>query len=126
MSAGDVVYLLGALLAVTWVCSLPMLGSLRGAGSQFRATIRRQLGIGWGLAVAFIGWLVLGWFAIEAGGRWLGTYRDLTWVLMCAFFPLLVVGIRAGNRAAAAARTADRGIPATPKAEPGAAKDPTT
>ncbi|QJW93789.1 hypothetical protein [Frigoriglobus tundricola] len=124
MSTAEVVYVFGSLLTALGVCSLPMLGSLRGAGPRVRATTRRQLGVGWVLAVALGGWLALGWFAIEAGGRWLGTYRDLTLVLMCAFFPLLVVGIRAGKRAAAAARTADRCPPASPAAEPRAAPDP--
>jgi hypothetical protein len=109
MSAGDVVYVGGALLAVMAICSLPMLGSLRGAGPRYRAALARQLGIGWGVAALAAGWLALGWFAIEGGGRWFGPYREATLVLMGAFFPLLVLGIRAGNRSAAAAQAADRG-----------------
>jgi hypothetical protein len=124
MSTADAVYVFGALLTALGVCSLPMLGSLRGAGPRLRATIRRQLGLGWALAVALVGWLALGWFAIEAGGRWLGTYHDLTLVLMGSFFPLLVVGIKAGKRAAAAAQTADRCPHASPEAEPRAAQEP--
>ena len=58
------------------------------------------------IGVLVVGWLILGWFAIEAGGPWFGTYRDFTLVLMGAFFPLLFIGIRAGNRAAAAAQSA--------------------
>lgn len=111
MSTGEVVYVLGALLAVIGICSLPMLGSLRRAGPQYRAALVRQLRIGWGVAAAAIGWLALGWLAIESGGRWFGVYRDFTLVLMGAFVPLLAVGIRAGNRTAAAAQAADRGLP---------------
>ena len=110
MSTGDVVYVCGALLAVTVICSLPMFANLRGAGPRYRAAITRQLLAGWGVAALVVGWLALGWLAIEAGGRWFGTYRDFTLVLMGAFFPLLFIGIRAGKRAAAAAQAEDRGL----------------
>jgi hypothetical protein len=112
MSTSDVVYVFGALLAVMAICSLPLLGSWRGAGPRYRAVTTRQLVVGWLGAAGLSAWLTLGWFAIGAGGRWFGTYRDFTLVLMGAFFPLLVIGIRAGNRAAAAAHAADRGPPA--------------
>lgn len=109
MSAFDAVYAIGSLLAVMVICSLPVIGSLHGAGPRYRAALLRQLGIGWGIAAAAVGWLALGWSAVEAGGRWFHTYRDLTLVLMGAFVPLLFAGIRHANRTAAAAQTADRG-----------------
>lgn len=108
MSTGDAVYVCGALLAVMVICTLPMLGSLRGAGPRYRAALVRQLWIGWAIAAAVFGWLALGWFAIEVGGRWFGTYRDFTLVLMGAAFPLLFLGIRASNRSAAVAQASDR------------------
>jgi len=112
MSTFDVVYVCGAWFAAAAVCSLPVLGSLRGAGPRYRAALARQLGVGWGAAALVAGWLALGGFAVAAGGRWFGTYRDLSLVLTGAFFPMLFLGIRAGNRALAAARAADRGLPA--------------
>src|SRR3954452_6264734 len=100
MSTGEAVYVCGALLAAMGICTLPMLGSLRGAGPRYRAALVRQLGIWWAVAAVVFAWLALGWFAIEAGGRWFGPYRDFTLVLMGAAFPLLVLGIRVGNRSA--------------------------
>jgi hypothetical protein len=112
VSAGDAAYVFGALLAVMAICSLPMFASLRGAGPQYRAAVTRQLVVGWAIGAVVTGWLVVGWFAIESGGRWFGTYRDFTLVLMGASGPLLYLGIRAGNRSLAAAQAADRGLPA--------------
>lgn len=108
MTTGEVLYIGVAFLVAMGICTLPALGSLRGAGARYRAEVLRQLAVGWGVAVLGAGWLVLGWFALDGGTRLWGTYRDFTLVLMGAFFPLLVVGIRAGNRAAAAAQRADQ------------------
>jgi hypothetical protein len=109
MSAGEMLYVVGALVAVMVICSLPMFGSLKGAGPRYRSTLLRQLCIGWGVAGLLSGWLALGWFAL--GSRWWDIYRELSLFMMGAFFPLLVVGIRAGNRSATAAQAADRGLP---------------
>jgi hypothetical protein len=107
-----VVYVVGALLSVMAVCTLPVLAGLRGAGPRYRAAVTRHLAVGWAVGAGLIGWLVLGWFSIEAGGRWFGAYRDLTLVLTGAFFPLLFLGIRTANRSLAAAQAADRALPA--------------
>lgn len=112
MTAGEIGYVGGALLAVMAICSLPIFGSLRGAGPRYRAVLVRQLGIGWGVAALTVGWLALGWWALAAGPRYWTPYRDFTLVLMGASVPLLAVGIRVGNRSAAAAQAADRGSPA--------------
>jgi hypothetical protein len=110
MSTGEAMYVVGALVAVMGICSVPLLVSLRGAGPRYRVALIRQLGVGWAVGALLVGWLALGWFALEADGRWLRLYREVTLVLMGAFFPLLVIGIRAGNRAAAAAQAADRDL----------------
>jgi hypothetical protein len=110
MNMSDVVYILGAMLAAMIICSLPMLGSRRRAGPHYRAIINRQLLAGWSAAVGFVGWLILGWFAIAAAGSWFGIYRDVTLVLMGVYFPLLWLSIRAGNQSLAAARAVDDGL----------------
>jgi hypothetical protein len=110
MSLGEMLYVVGALVAVMLICSLPIFGSLKGAGPRYRTTLLWQLCIGWGLAGVLSGWLALGWFAL--GSPWWEIYREASLLLMGAFFPLLVVGIRAGNRSATAAQAADRARPA--------------
>jgi hypothetical protein len=112
MSAGDVVYIYGATLATVAIPSLFTLPSLWGAGPRYRAALLRQLGVGWAAAALLVGWLTLGWFALGAGGRWFGTYREFTLVLLGASAPLLFVGIRTGTRSLAAAQAADRDLPA--------------
>ena len=107
MSSGDIAYVSGALLAMMGICSLPVFGSMRGAGPRQRAVLAWQLAAGWAGMAALVGWVALGWLAAESGGRWAGVYRDGTLVLTGAYLPLLVIAIRAGNRAAAAAREAD-------------------
>ena len=108
MTLGEIVYVLAALLAVVGICSLPMFGSLLGAGPRYRAVILRQLVIGWISSALGIGWLILGWFALIAGRSWMEAYFGITLVLMGAFFPLLFIGIRAANSLARAAQMADR------------------
>jgi hypothetical protein len=121
MSTGDIVYVYGALLAVLVICSLPLLASRRGAGPRYRAAITRALVVGWVMAAGVIGWLTLGWFALETGG-WFHTYWGFTLVLLGAYFPLLYVGIRVCNRMLATAQAMDRGLleetnPAAPDAD---------
>ncbi len=112
MTTGDTLYVCGAFLAGMGICSLSMLGNMRGAGPRYRAALIRGLAAGWGVAALVGAWVVVGGLAVEAGGRAFGTYRDFTLVLMGAMFVLLPVALRAGNRALASARQADRGLPA--------------
>lgn len=108
MSLADAMYVYGAMLATVALPSLFTLVNLWGAGPRYRAALRRQLAVGWAAAALAIGWLTLGWFVLESGGRRFATYRDFTLVLMGATAPVLVLGIRAGNRSLAAAQEADR------------------
>ena len=107
MSALDLAYVVGAFVAALVITSLPNLPAALGAGPHYRAATRRFLAVGWGIAALVGAWLVIGWYVL-AGGRWFGLYRDLSLLLMGAGFALLPFGIRAGNRALAAAQAADR------------------
>jgi hypothetical protein len=109
MTTFDVIFVIGALLATIAIPSLFPLASLRGAGPRSRAAILRYLGLGWAVAITGIAWLILGWFAIEAGSRWFGLYRDVTLVLMGCSMVLLVMSIRMSNRTLALAHAADQG-----------------
>jgi hypothetical protein len=112
MSTSEVISVVGSLLAVMAICSLPIFGSLHGAGPRYRAALKRELGFAWGVATIVVCWLALGWFALDAGGRWFGTYRDFTLILMGMGFALLPFAIRSGNQTLAAAMRADRGLTA--------------
>jgi len=108
MSLADAMTVYGAMLATVALPSLFTLVNLRGAGPRYRAALLRQLAVGWAAAALAFGWLALGWFVLDAGGRWFATYRDFTLVLMGAAAPVLVLGVRAGNRSLAVAWAADR------------------
>ncbi len=108
MSPDDFVYVVCAFVATVLIPSVPSLIALRGAGPQYRRAILRSLCVGWSCAALFAGWLVLGWFALGAGPRWMNPYRDFTLVLMGAWFTLLPLAIWRGNRALRAALEADR------------------
>lgn len=112
MSAGDLVYVVGATLAALALCSVPSLAGLFRSGPRYRAATLRSLAAGWGVCALVGCWVALGFAAFDAGGRWLGLYREFTLVLMGASVPLLFLAVRAGNRSLAAARAADLARPA--------------
>jgi hypothetical protein len=125
MRTGDVVYVVIAFVIFMSICSLPLVTTLPGAGPRYRATVFRQLAIVWAIAVGVFGWLVLGWFAIERGGRWFSTYRDCTLLLMGAYFALLPLPIWMVNRSLAAAKLADREAGCESQGTPNQALQPT-
>jgi hypothetical protein len=63
MSAGELAYVVAALLAVALIPSLPALGSISRAGPHSRAELVRQLWIGWGVWAFLVAWLFIGWSA---------------------------------------------------------------
>jgi hypothetical protein len=108
MTTGEVVWVAGVFVAVLAITSVPALASLRGAGPRYRRAVWRQLVFGWAVAGLVGAWMVLGWYALAAGPRWMTPYRTATLVLMLASGPLLFLGIRYGVRSAARAQVADR------------------
>lgn len=108
MSPGEVASVFGSLLAFMVIVSLPGLASLHRAGLRYRRAVWRQLVAWWGVTGLLVAWLIAGWYLLLDGPRWRSAYMTATGVLAVLYLPALVLGIRAGNRALAAAQLADR------------------
>jgi hypothetical protein len=85
----------GVLAVALVIAALPSLVALRGAGLHYRRALIRSLVIGGAAYALFIGWGVLGWYALNAGGPSRAAYRDLTLVAfgaVTALFPFALRG----------------------------------
>lgn len=78
------------LLAVMVICSRPVFASLRGATPRNWAILPLATRDRLGHRSGVVGWLTLGWFALEFGWQWFGFHRDCSLILMGAVRPLAV------------------------------------